>query len=64
MRENTDTPPSLETEIFRLINRLMAVMGYDDYCHWLAAETPVEWLTVTPYAEIRARLSAKLQELK
>jgi len=56
-------PPSLEAEIFRLINHLMTLLGINEYCKWLAACTPVSWLTDAPYAEIRDGLS-EMETLK
>lgn len=49
-------------EAAQLVTQLMLKLGVQAYCVWLANFTPVEWLTSTPYEQIRDTLAAKLQE--
>jgi len=49
-------------DVLSLIDGLQAAMGFADYCVWLAKETPVEWLTTTPAAEIADVMRAKLEQ--
>lgn len=56
---NIPAAPSLATEIFSLMDALIARLGIDEYCKWLLNETPAAWVLDTPYAEIRDGLRAK-----
>lgn len=60
----TDLGSETAVEVVQLITQLTQKLGVQGYCVWLANYTPVEWLTVTPYNEIRDTLAVKLQEMK
>lgn len=51
-------------EAAQLVTQLMLKLGVQAYCVWLANFTPVEWLTSTPYEQIRDTLAAKLSEIQ
>ena len=59
-----DLGGAVADEVAQLITQLILKLGAQGYCVWLANFTPVEWLTSTPYEQIRDTLAAKLQEMK
>ena len=63
-RYGTDLGSETAVEVAQLVTQLMLKLGVQAYCVWLANFTPVEWLTSTPYEQIRDTLAAKLQEMK
>ena len=43
-----------------LMNRLIEIMGSDDYCRWLSRQSPA--LDTLPVVEIRAALKGRVEE--
>lgn len=63
-RYGADLGSETAVEAAQLITQLMLKLGVQAYCVWLANFTPVEWLTSTPYEQIRDTLAAKLSEIQ